>query len=109
GWCPLSPTGVPTSRLRVKPPWSPGVLWDQVTLTCQDSGTDGTFTWYKNGKRWWKTGPKRFTVTETGTFKCCRPDTKFSPSLTVLNDSLVLQRPVQALVEGDTATLRCRA
>ncbi|XP_071311789.1 low affinity immunoglobulin gamma Fc region receptor II-like [Agelaius tricolor] len=78
-----------TTQLLVEPPWSPVVHWDRVTLTCQGSGTAGATTWYKDRKRWGQQGPDHFTFTESGTY------------------GLVLQVPAQALLEGDTVTLRC--
>uniref|UniRef100_A0A8C3XFR0 Ig-like domain-containing protein n=1 Tax=Cyanoderma ruficeps TaxID=181631 RepID=A0A8C3XFR0_9PASS len=108
GWCPLSPTGAQTTQLLVEPPWVPAVLWDRVTLTCQGSGTAGDTTWYQDGQRWGQNRRNSFTVSENGTYTCDRPGTGRSPSVTVLNDQLVLQVPVQTLLEGDTVTLRCR-
>ncbi|NXF00267.1 FCGR3 protein, partial [Menura novaehollandiae] len=108
GWCPLSPTGTQTTQLLVEPPWTPAVLWDQVTLTCQGSGTANATTWYKDGKHWGKEGLDHFVVTESGTYKCDKPGTGLSPSVSVLNDRLVLQVPARALLEGDKVTLRCR-
>ncbi|XP_032938650.1 uncharacterized protein LOC117008720 isoform X5 [Catharus ustulatus] len=83
GWCPLSPAGAQTPQLLVEPPWTPAVLWDRVTLTCQGSGTAGATTWYKDGRRWWQEGPDSFTVTESGTYQCQRPGTGLSPPVTV--------------------------
>ncbi|KAM6999288.1 low affinity immunoglobulin gamma Fc region receptor III-like [Passerculus sandwichensis] len=108
GWCPLSPAGAETIQILVEPPWTPPVLWDRVTLTCQGSGTAGATAWYKDGERWGQEGRDHFTVTERGTYECYRPDTGRSPPVTVSNDPLVLQVPVRALLEGDTVTLRCR-
>uniref|UniRef100_A0A8U7NT20 Uncharacterized protein n=1 Tax=Corvus moneduloides TaxID=1196302 RepID=A0A8U7NT20_CORMO len=109
GWCPLSPAGTQTTQLLVQPPWTPPVLWDRVTLTCQGSGTAAATTWYKDGQRWWLQGPDRFRVTESGTYQCDRPGTGLSPSVSVSNAWLVLQVPARALLEGDTVTLRCRS
>ncbi|NWR03568.1 FCGR2 protein, partial [Paradoxornis webbianus] len=108
GWCPLSPAGALTTQLLVEPPWRPAVLWDQVTLTCQGSGTAGATTWYKDGQLWWQKGPDHFTVTESGTYRCDRRGTGLSPHIRVFNERLVLQLPAVPLVEGDTVTLRCR-
>ncbi|NWV41840.1 FCGR2 protein, partial [Grantiella picta] len=108
GWCPLSLTGAQTTQLLVWPRWTPAVLWDRVTLTCQGLGTSGAITWYKDRRRWWQKGPDHLTVTEIGTYRCDRPSTGLSPSVRVLNDWLVLQVPVWVLLEGDTVTLRCR-
>ncbi|NXS36178.1 FCGR3 protein, partial [Pomatostomus ruficeps] len=108
GCCPLSPAGAQTTQLLVEPPWTPAVLWDRVTLTCQGSGTPGATTWYKNGKHWWEEGANQFPVIESGTYQCDRPGTGLSPSVHLVNDELVLQVPAQALLEGDTVTLRCR-
>uniref|UniRef100_A0A8U7NUG4 Uncharacterized protein n=1 Tax=Corvus moneduloides TaxID=1196302 RepID=A0A8U7NUG4_CORMO len=107
-WCPLSPAGAQTTQLLVQPPWTPPVLWDRVTLTCQGSGTAAATTWYKDGQRWRLQGPDRFVVTESGTYQCDRPGTGHSPPVSVSNDRLVLQVPARALLEGDTVTLRCR-
>uniref|UniRef100_A0A8C3MKI3 Uncharacterized protein n=1 Tax=Geospiza parvula TaxID=87175 RepID=A0A8C3MKI3_GEOPR len=107
GWCPLSPTGAQTTQLLVEPPWRPAVLWDQVTLTCQGSGTAGATTWYKDWWRWGPKGPDNFTVTEKGTYRCERPARGLSPPMTV-SDDLVLQVPALALLEGDTVTLHCQ-
>ncbi|NXB83749.1 FCGR2 protein, partial [Vidua chalybeata] len=108
GWCPLSPAGAQTPQLLVEPPWRPAVLWDQVTLTCQGSGTAGATTWYKDGQRWGQQESDYFTVTESGTYQCERPGSGLSPPVRVLDDRLVLQVSAQALLEGDTVTLRCR-
>ncbi|XP_068030881.1 Fc receptor-like protein 5 [Anomalospiza imberbis] len=104
----LGLTGAQTTQLLVEPPWLPAVLWERVTLTCQGSGTAGATTWYKDGQRWGQQGHDRFTVTESGTYWCDRPSTGLSPPVRVTNDWLVLQVPAQALLEGDTVTLRCR-
>ncbi|NXO46836.1 FCGR2 protein, partial [Locustella ochotensis] len=105
---PLSPAGAQTTQLLVEPPWIPPVLWDRVTLTCQGSGAAGATTWYKDGQRWGQAGVNNFTVTESGTYTCDRPDSGLSPSVRVSDDELVLQVPAQLLLEGDTVTLRCR-
>ncbi|NWT18387.1 FCGR3 protein, partial [Vireo altiloquus] len=107
-WCPLSPAGAQTTQLLVEPPWTPAVLWDQVTLTCQGSGTAGDTTWYMNRHRWWPQGPNHLNVTVSGTYECDRPGTGRSLPVRVVNDWLVLQVPARALLEGDTVTLRCR-
>ncbi|NWV40792.1 FCGR3 protein, partial [Grantiella picta] len=107
-WCPLSPAGAQTTQLLIDPPWTPAVLWDWVTLTCQGSGTPSATTWYKNGQRWEKEEREKLLVTESGTYRCDRPGSGLSPSVTVLNDELVLQVLAQVLLEGDTVTLRCR-
>ncbi|NXQ07811.1 FCGR2 protein, partial [Vidua macroura] len=99
GCCPLSPTGAQTPQLLLEPPWRPVVLWDRVTLTCQGSGTAGATTWYKDGQEGWN----HFTVTKSDTYTCDRPGSPPCPP-----DWLVLQVPVQVLLEGDTVTLRCR-
>ncbi|NWS03878.1 FCRL4 protein, partial [Motacilla alba] len=108
GWCPLSPAGAQTTQLLVEPPWRPPVLWDQVTLTCQGSGTANATTWYRNGERWGQEGHDHLSVTESGIYECDRPSTGRSPSVRVTDAQLVLQVPVRALLEGDTVTLRCR-
>ncbi|XP_032938483.1 low affinity immunoglobulin gamma Fc region receptor II-like [Catharus ustulatus] len=94
----LGLAGAQTPQLLVEPPWTPAVLWDRVTLTCQGSGTAGDTTWYKDGQRWWKERGNKLSVTGTG----------LSPPVTVSDDLLVLQVPARALLEGDTVTLRCR-
>uniref|UniRef100_A0A8D2PRT7 Ig-like domain-containing protein n=1 Tax=Zosterops lateralis melanops TaxID=1220523 RepID=A0A8D2PRT7_ZOSLA len=82
GWCPLSPAGAQTTQLLLEPPWRPAVLWDRVTLTCQGLGTASDTTWYKNGQRWGQNRRNRFIVTESGTYKCQRPGSGLSPSVT---------------------------
>ncbi|NWW73316.1 FCGR2 protein, partial [Climacteris rufus] len=109
GWCPLSPAGAQTTQLLVQPPWTPAVLWDQVTLTCQGSGIPGATTWYKDGRNWEEEKSDHFTVTEKGSYQCHRPGSGLSPSVSVLDDWVVLQVPAPALLEGDAVTLRCRA
>ncbi|XP_057894472.1 Fc receptor-like protein 2 [Melospiza georgiana] len=104
----LGLAGAQTTQLLVEPRWRPAVLWDQVTLTCQGSGTAGATTWYKDGQHCWQKGQDRLSVTESGTYTCDRPGTGRSPPLTVLDDQLVLQVPALALLEGDTLALRCR-
>ncbi|XP_066062595.1 low affinity immunoglobulin gamma Fc region receptor III-like [Chamaea fasciata] len=104
----LGLTGAQTTQLLVKPPWRPAVLWDQVTLTCQGLGTAGATTWYKDGQRWGPNRRDRFTVTESGTYRCSRPGSGRSPPVRVVIDWLVLQVSAWALLEGDTVTLRCR-
>ncbi|NXQ38580.1 FCGR3 protein, partial [Catharus fuscescens] len=108
GWCPLSPAGAQTSQLLVEPPWTPAVLWDRVTLTCQGSGTAGATIWYKDGRRWGQERHDTFNVTNKGTYQCQRPGSGLSPPVRVSNDRLVLQVPARALLKGDTVTLRCR-
>ncbi|NXP57960.1 FCGR2 protein, partial [Chloropsis cyanopogon] len=108
GWCPLSPAGAQTTQLLVEPPWRPAVVWDWVTLTCQGLETSGATTWYRDGQSWGQEGCNYFTVTESGTYQCDRPDTGLSPTVTVLNGELVLQVPARAGREGDTVTLHCR-
>ncbi|NWZ99471.1 FCGR2 protein, partial [Nesospiza acunhae] len=103
GWCPLSPTGTQTTQLLVEPPWTP-VLWDRVTLTCQGSGTAHATTWYKDGRYSGQEGHDNFTVTESGTYMCDRPASGQPPC----ENWLVLQRLVQALLEGDMVTLCCQ-
>ncbi|XP_048144529.1 low affinity immunoglobulin gamma Fc region receptor II-like isoform X2 [Corvus hawaiiensis] len=104
----LGLAGAQTTQLLVQPPWTPPVLWDRVTLTCQGSGTAAATTWHKDGQRWRLQGPDRFVVTESGTYQCDRPSTGLSPPVNVSNAWLVLQVPARALLEGDTVTLRCR-
>ncbi|NXB09814.1 FCRL5 protein, partial [Cnemophilus loriae] len=104
----LSPTGAQTTQLLVEPPWTPAVLWDRVTLTCQGSGTPGATTWYKDGKRWWHKGTDPLLISKSGTYQCGRPGTGLSPAVHVVNATPVLQVPAWALLEGDTVTLRCR-
>ncbi|KAM6999285.1 Fc receptor-like protein 3 [Passerculus sandwichensis] len=99
------------SLLLVDSPWRPAVLWDEVTLTCQGSGTAGGTTWYKDGKWWWPKGPDHFTVTKSGTYECDRPDTGRSPPVTVSDELftvpvLVLEGPPE-LTEGSPLTLSC--
>ncbi|NXF00247.1 FCGR2 protein, partial [Menura novaehollandiae] len=108
GWCPLSPAATQTTQLLVEPPWTPAVLWDRVTLTCQGSGTPGATTWYKDGQHCWQEGLDHFIATKSGTYQCDRPGTRLSPSVSILNDRLVLQVPAWALLEEDKVTLRCR-
>uniref|UniRef100_A0A803V336 Ig-like domain-containing protein n=1 Tax=Ficedula albicollis TaxID=59894 RepID=A0A803V336_FICAL len=85
GWCPLSPAGAQSTQLLVEPPWTPAVLWDWVTLTCQGSGT-----------------------ASSGTYQCQRPGSGLSPTVRVSNEPLVLQVPARALLDGDKVTLRCQ-
>ncbi|XP_074415357.1 low affinity immunoglobulin gamma Fc region receptor III-like isoform X7 [Zonotrichia albicollis] len=100
--------GAQTTQLLVDPPWRPAKLWDQVTLTCQGSGTAGATTWYQDGQHWWQEGPANFTVTASGIYRCDRPGIGLSLPMRVLNARLVLQVPAWELLEGDTMTMRCR-
>ncbi|XP_063276467.1 Fc receptor-like protein 2 isoform X2 [Prinia subflava] len=104
----LGLSGTQTTQLLVQPPWTPAVLWDQVTLTCQGLGTTGATTWYKDGQQWEQNRRDYVTVTESGTYTCDRPASGRSPPVTILDDRLVLQVPARPLLEGDTVTLRCR-
>ncbi|NWV18404.1 FCGR2 protein, partial [Origma solitaria] len=106
--CPLSPADAQTIQLLVNSPWTPAVLWDEVTLTCQGSGTSNATTWFKDGQRWGMEGWDHFIVTERGTYTCHRPGIGYSDPVSIVNDPLVLQVPAWALLEGDTVTLRCR-
>ncbi|NXI76781.1 FCG2A protein, partial [Rhipidura dahli] len=106
---PLSPAGAQSSQLLVEPPWTPAVLWDPVTLTCQGSGTAGATTWYRNGHLWWQKAPDRVRFPRSGTYTCDRGGSGRSPPVRVSDDWLVLQAPARALLEGDAGTLRCRA
>ncbi|NWY73117.1 FCRL4 protein, partial [Erithacus rubecula] len=101
-------TGAQSTQVLVEPPWTPPVLWDQVTLTCKGSGTNGDITWYKDKQSWGQKGADSFTVTESGSYRCYRSGSGRSPTVRVSNDPLVLQVPARALLEGDTVTLRCR-
>ncbi|NWV36249.1 FCRL5 protein, partial [Grantiella picta] len=109
GWCPLSPAGAQTTQLLVESRWTPAVLWNRVTLTCQNLGTSSVTKWFKDGQSWGKEGGNHFLVTESGTYKCDRPGSGLSPTVSVLNDSLVLQVQARTLLEGDKVTLRCRS
>ncbi|XP_062367214.1 high affinity immunoglobulin gamma Fc receptor I-like [Cinclus cinclus] len=104
----LGLAGAQTTQLLVQPPWTPAVLWDRVTLTCQGSGTAGATTWYKDGQHRGQDGRDSVLVTESGTYTCDRPGSGRSPPVLVSNEPLVLQVPARALLEGDTVTLRCR-
>ncbi|KAM7028866.1 low affinity immunoglobulin gamma Fc region receptor III-like [Acridotheres tristis] len=97
-----------STQLLVEPPWTPAVLWDRVTLTCQGSGTADATTWYRNGRPWRQKRRDSFTVTESGNYQCDTFGSGLSPPVTVSDDWLVLQVPARALLEGDTVTLRCR-
>ncbi|NXA87809.1 FCRL5 protein, partial [Melanocharis versteri] len=112
GCCPLSPAGAQSTQILVEPPWTPAVLWDRVTLTCQGSVTSRATTWYKDGvqlvQRWWLEGPNPLLISESGTYTCDRPGTGRSPPVHVVNATPVLQVPARALLEGDSVTLRCR-
>ncbi|TRZ07174.1 hypothetical protein HGM15179_019932 [Zosterops borbonicus] len=77
--------GAQTTQLLVEPPWTPAVLWDRVTLTCQGLGTAGATTWYKDGEHWRNEFRDKFVVTERGTYRCDRPGTTLSPPVRVLN------------------------
>ncbi|XP_050840028.1 high affinity immunoglobulin gamma Fc receptor I-like isoform X2 [Serinus canaria] len=100
--------GAQTTQLLVDPPWVPPVKWDHVKLTCRSLGTTGATTWYKDGQIWRQEGEDHVTVTESGTYTCDRSGSGLSPPVTVSDERLVLQVPSQALLEGDTVTLRCQ-
>ncbi|XP_066064253.1 low affinity immunoglobulin gamma Fc region receptor III-like [Chamaea fasciata] len=91
----LGLAGAQTTQLLVDPPWRPEVPWDRVTLTCQGSGTAGDTTWYMDWQSWWPNGPENVSVTYSGTYRCYRRGSGLSPPVTVSNDWLVLQVPVQ--------------
>uniref|UniRef100_A0A803WGG4 Ig-like domain-containing protein n=1 Tax=Ficedula albicollis TaxID=59894 RepID=A0A803WGG4_FICAL len=75
----------PSTQLLVEPPWTPAVLWDRVTLTCQGSGTAGATTWYKNLRRWGQERRDSFTVTENGTYTCDKPGSGLNSPVLVSN------------------------
>ncbi|NXQ08243.1 FCRL4 protein, partial [Vidua macroura] len=83
GWCPLSPAGAQTLQLLVDPPWEPAVQWDEVTLTCQGSGTARATAWYRDRQYWGQQGRDLVTVTKSGTYRCARPGSGRSPPVTV--------------------------
>uniref|UniRef100_A0A8D2PJ78 Ig-like domain-containing protein n=1 Tax=Zosterops lateralis melanops TaxID=1220523 RepID=A0A8D2PJ78_ZOSLA len=107
----VSPQRMPCPHPAVPSPplalagWS--VLWDWVTLTCQDSGTTGATTWNMNGRRWWQNRGDQFTVTRSGTYRCDRSGTGWSPPVRVFNGEGGLGATAWALLEGDKVTLRC--
>ena len=80
---PCHPQVPQTPQLLVEPPWTPAVLWDRVTLTCQGSGTEGDTAWFEDGWRWWQERHDRFTVTWRGTYQCQTPGTGLSPPVRV--------------------------
>ncbi|KAF4803982.1 low affinity immunoglobulin gamma Fc region receptor II-like protein [Turdus rufiventris] len=77
--------GAQTPLLLVEPPWTPAVLWDRVTLTCQGSGTAGATIWYKDGQRWGQEERGTFKVINKGTYQCQRPGSGLSPPVRVSN------------------------
>ncbi|TRZ08626.1 hypothetical protein HGM15179_018487 [Zosterops borbonicus] len=100
GWCPLSPAGAQTTQLLVEPPLTPAVLEDQVTLTCQASGTTGATTWYKDWQRWGQEGPDYFLVNEIGTYMCDRSGTGLSSPVRVLNGGFGCPQPGTCWTRG---------
>ncbi|XP_074422727.1 Fc receptor-like protein 4 [Larus michahellis] len=104
--------GAHLSQLTSDPPWTPVFSNERVTLTCRGSGAPNVTHWYLNG-RLWVTGSDRIHVSRghRGTHRCRGPGAEPSPPVTLIfsNDWLVLQAPVQELLEGDELRLRCRA
>ncbi|XP_056366462.1 low affinity immunoglobulin gamma Fc region receptor II-a-like isoform X9 [Oenanthe melanoleuca] len=108
----LSLAGAQSTQLLVEPPWTPAVLWDRVTLTCQCSGTAGATSWYKDGQRWGQEQRHSFTVTESGTYTCGGPGTGRSSPVTVsdvpvANATITPGPPALQMCPGDPVTLRC--
>ncbi|XP_063276469.1 Fc receptor-like protein 3 isoform X3 [Prinia subflava] len=107
----LGLSGTQTTQLLVQPPWTPAVLWDQVTLTCQGLGTTGATTWYKDGQQWEQNRRDYVTVTESGTYTCDRPASGRSPPVTILDELFsvpVLEGPPE-VTEGSPLNLSCRS
>ncbi|NXJ72978.1 FCGR3 protein, partial [Rostratula benghalensis] len=111
---PCHPAGAQLSQLTLDPPWVP-VLWgEKVTLSCRGSGEPGaTTTWWHNHELLqWAQGLRHLPSTQLrrGTYRCRGPGAEISPplSLSFSHESLVLQVPPRALLEGDELWLRCR-
>ncbi|NXV84446.1 FCRLB protein, partial [Calonectris borealis] len=112
---PCHPAGAQPSQLTLDAPWMPVFRWEEVTLTCRGSGAPGPTDWYINKQLWWQAGSHHIRVSEDNprgsTYQCRSSGAGLSPPVTLSfsNDWLVLQVPVQALLEGDVLPLRCRA
>ncbi|NXN21239.1 FCGR3 protein, partial [Nycticryphes semicollaris] len=111
---PCHPAGAQLSQLTLDPPWIPVFRGEKVTLTCQGSGEPGPTTtwWYNREPLQWAVGRHQLHSSELqrGTYQCRSPRAEISPPLTLSYsyDSLVLQVPSRALLEGDELWLRCR-
>ncbi|NXI62868.1 FCRL3 protein, partial [Anseranas semipalmata] len=101
--------------LTLEPPWTPLFSDQKATLTCGDPGARVPTTWYIDGLLWGESRSSLLQVTlkSTGshTYQCQSPGPKLSPpiNLSISKEWLVLQVPVQPVLEGDELPLRCRA
>uniref|UniRef100_A0A803YB81 Ig-like domain-containing protein n=1 Tax=Meleagris gallopavo TaxID=9103 RepID=A0A803YB81_MELGA len=101
--------------LTMDPPWTPQFLRQSVKLTCGDPSVSISTTWYTDG-RWWKETPSNSLHVELSDrrkyrFQCQTRGSELSSAvnLAVSDDWLLLQVPTQAVLEGDSLSLRCSA
>ncbi|XP_042668913.1 LOW QUALITY PROTEIN: Fc receptor-like protein 3 [Centrocercus urophasianus] len=111
----LSLVGSQPPLLTMDPPWTPQFVGQSVKLTCGEPSVSSSSTWYVDGQWWKKTPSNHLHVELSGkrkySFQCRTRGSELSPAvdLTASNDWLVLQVPIQAVLEGDSLSLRCSA
>ncbi|XP_066842139.1 Fc receptor-like protein 4 isoform X1 [Anser cygnoides] len=109
----LSLAGAQPPLLTLDPPWTPLFEGQMVTLTCGTPDEHVPTVWRIDGKsRRNRASRLQHYLWSTGrsSFQCQRPGSEFSLpiELSVSDDSVVLQAPVQPVLEGDALVLRCR-
>ncbi|XP_040394734.1 Fc receptor-like protein 2 isoform X2 [Cygnus olor] len=110
----LSLAGAQPPLLTLDPPWTPVFKGQKVTLTCGTPDEHIPTAWNIGGRnKRSKASHLQASLQNTGrsSIQCQRSDSKFSLSieLSVSDDSVVLQVPVQPVLEGDALVLRCRS
>ncbi|XP_048784863.1 LOW QUALITY PROTEIN: Fc receptor-like protein 3, partial [Lagopus muta] len=111
----LSLVGSQPPLLTMDPPWTPQFVGQSVKLTCGEPSVSSSSTWYVDGQRWTETPSNHLHVELSGkrkySFQCRTRGSELSSAvdLTASNDWLVLQVPTQAVMEGDSLSLRCSA
>ncbi|XP_050572804.1 Fc receptor-like protein 4 [Cygnus atratus] len=106
--------GAQPPLLTLDPPWTPVFKGQKVTLTCGTPDEHIPTAWNIGGRnKRSKASHLQASLQNTGrsSIQCQRSDSKFSLSmeLSVSDDSVVLQVPVQPVLEGDALVLRCRS
>ncbi|XP_035169590.1 Fc receptor-like B, partial [Oxyura jamaicensis] len=109
----LSLAGAQPPLLTLDPPWTPLFKGQTVTLTCGTPDEHVPIVWSINGRRVRdRANHLQLNLQNTGrsSVQCQRSGSEFSLriELSVSDDWVVLQVPVQPVLEGDALALRCR-